>query len=637
MMKDGGCWGRAILALKEMQEEFSKDENTCKESLQAAAASIDLIHKIEYSFRDAHGFDTTNTNGDFDTSTDESVLSDLKAEHRTKLTRLSKTQIFKDKMEKVKRITYKLCRGMTQSTDANWDKGKVIKFQGTNGIFTPISNLLVPPEWNDTTVPLRTGNLDTFVPTYILPVPQILARGGEKGWGTYILGGFMTILLLAFTAFSVLALVAYEYELNGINSLIVPSCLFAIKTIIPKLVEFSVRLEEWDDPEFEVNLIMMRTYLLKLSNIFVLYNRLQSTGTDTESRCSEAVAGMMFFQMIVTNSVLTSLSNFLSYGAFWWGVGRTEIRQEIVAQLYVDMNYNQALFLMGMIYVPALPLVFFLLNYLEMFVLYLCFKWFCKLAEKPFEPKNKNSTYMYLFVTCGISLMTFALFLYTAPNQANSTANECGPWAFSKLRYECISDWFNYEMPDFVSEIFKYVLNPMLVYVIVLFLSTVYTFNKASLTAVRHICVDTQWQLRMLTNMMTKRMRSDRHGSMKSEGETKQRITSLESALGKMNEKHKRDKRDLVRMKDRISTLRDENDERNSALQEVCNLNDQLAALKDRANRVDELEQANAALKECLQAALPAHVPIPRGPMFGEPAGVPRSQSTRLLPDGDAV
>jgi len=525
------------------------------------------------------------------------------------------TYSFKKLMATIKKYTWKLTREMETSTG---------EFAGTNGKFARFAQMILPQEWNESTLPLKRGPHDTVVPTYILPIPQVLAKGGEKSIWTLLVGVFLTVMLLGFTGFAVYALVNYEKELNAINSLVVPSALFCLKSVIPKLVEFSVKLEEWDDPEYEVRLIMIRTYFLKLANIFVLYNQLNTSGggeAGAATRCSEAVGGLMFFQLIVSNSVLTAISNILSYGGFWYMKGPTQIRSEIVAQLYVDMNYNQALFLMGIVYVPALPITFFLLNWGEMFVLYLCMKNFCKLAEKPFEPKNKNSTYQYLIITCGISMMTFALFLYNTPADTNDRRVFCGPWQYDSIRYKAVSDWFSLEMPAFINTAFQYILNPMLVYVVVAFLAMLYTFTSASLSSVRNICVDTQWQLRALQTMLTRRVRAKNAAGV-SANDLEAKCDKLEDTAVRLKEEKEKYRTQRNQLRAHVKSMQDETAEKNKAMQEVCELNDRLesqaAELARSKKAIEELEGAKNALQECLEASTAPAGQIP-GPASGNP------------------
>ena len=232
-------------------------------------------------------------------------------DNATALRRLMQSENFTKLMATIKKYTWKLCRDIETSQG---------DFTGCNGRFAQYVDKILPHQWNHFTLPIMRGVSNTLVPTFILPIPRILTRGGEKSLVTLFFGVVMTITLLAFTAFSVVALVTYEKELNAQNTLIVPGALFILKSVIPKLVEFSVKLEEWDDPEYEVSLIMLRTYFLKLANIFVLYNQLNSVVVDpasnTENRCSESVGGMMFFQLVVSNSILISpptLENFTNH------------------------------------------------------------------------------------------------------------------------------------------------------------------------------------------------------------------------------------------------------------------------------------------------------------------------------------
>jgi len=369
----------------------------------------------------------------------------------------------------------------------------------------------------------------TLVPSYILPIPEAFK---DKKSLTFkmVRGAITTIFLLAFTGFTVFLLTENSEQLNDINALIIPAVLFTIKTVIPKIVEIVVKLENWNDPELEVNQIMVRSYFLKMSNIYVL--QVSLTSTTSSYQCTEAVAGLLLYNMIITNSLLTAASNFASYGLSYCALGKTEIAQEIVAGSYVDMNYNQCLFLMGLVYCPALPPTFFLLNWFEMFILFISFKWFCKLAKRPFEPQNVNSTFWYLLLTTCIGAATCAQFLYAAPSDATSNPDlVCGPFNVDNPRYYAVSDWFHEDMPGFINTIFSYLLNPMFVYVICGIIMIFFLFENAQKLSVREICIDAQWQLRVLT----RRLQSKAKATKSNEGA----VNATAADLDNLRKRHK--------------------------------------------------------------------------------------------------
>jgi len=429
---------------------------------------------------------------------------------------------------------------------------RVVSFDGCHGFFSKFAAHMLPQEWNKALVPYQIGPSQTMVPGYIMPTNQANPDKAVSQWQKELLGIVNTILLLSFTGFAVFFIIHEEERLNNINSLLVPGALFLLKTIIPKVVELTVSLEKWDDPEREVNLNMMRQYFLKISNIFILYQEVNTAGAVADmSQCVEAVGGLLFYKLIVTNSILGAISNTASYGGFYWYQScrvdnpRTPIGSEIVAQLYVDMNYNQALFLMGLVYAPALPVTFFLLNWGEMYVLCLCFKYFCKLSEKPFEQKNKNSTFMYLFITSGISLSTLAIFLFQKPADLTSEALFCGPFARDQSRYICVSEWFKEEMPTFITEALQYFMNPMFVYAIVVFIFVALIFSQSNLNSVRDSCVNAEWQLRMLTRRLQHATKSNASSGEEMEAE-------LNTIRGELDAKSDK----LIKEQSKISRLK---------------------------------------------------------------------------------
>jgi len=318
-----------------------------------------------------------------------------------------------------------------------------------------------------------------------------------------VLGLFLSLILLAMTAVGVICVTRYEAELNEYSNYASTIILTFIKSVIPMLVKYCVKIEDWENPDTVMRMTLIRVYFLKMATLFVLVYNIDSS-TNKETICLEAVTAMNFYKLIIINGISMCISNFCTYFGMFWAAGgwdgnkdaKTQYDHEYVSQAYIDLNYNQGLFLIGVLYAPMLPIVWVIFNALEFWVLVLCLKNWCRLAEKPYESKDANYTLWFLVATWVICCIPMATFLTTPPSKncgdgLNDITCMCGPFEESiQMKYTALSTMVSTDVPA-AGNIAEYALNPMIVYGAILCLAVWIIWLRTQLDQVRNQCVDT--------------------------------------------------------------------------------------------------------------------------------------------------
>ena len=215
------------------------------------------------------------------------------------------------------------------------------------------------------------------------------------------------------------------------------------------------------------------------------------------------IVRLSFYKLIIINSLITALSNVAIYSLTYYWMGgsanmdaKTQYDHEYVSQAYIDLNYNQGLFLIGVLYAPMLPILWVIMNWFEFMVLVWCLKHFCRLAEKPYESKDANLTLWYLSATWVICAFPAANMMtspvsYNCKDGLDSILCLCGPFSPGyEMKYYALADFMIAEFPV-VESVYKYMLNPFIVYLVILVLAIVIMWQATQLRQVRSQCVDT--------------------------------------------------------------------------------------------------------------------------------------------------
>jgi len=279
-----------------------------------------------------------------------------------------------------------------------------------------------------------------------------------------------------------------------------------------------------------------------MAALFVMIYNLNDT-INQNTFCLEALLGVTFYKLIIINSLTVAATNVVSFSLTYYIAGgsknknaKTQYDHEYVSQAYIDLNYNQALFLIGILYAPMLPILWVIMNAFEFVVLVGCLKCWCRLAEKPYESKDANYTLWYLGVTWAICALPMANFLAQPPSQncggtiTGGTKCVCGPFdpGSTTMKYRSISTFIS-EQATWVYDLATYLLNPMVVYGVILILVTIIVWLATQLRQVRAQCIDTyvsNYHLIQDKQRLT-------NTSAKSVEEYKKTITELEQQLEK--------------------------------------------------------------------------------------------------------
>jgi len=240
------------------------------------------------------------------------------------------------------------------------------------------------------------------------------------------------------------------------------------------------------------------------------------------------------YKLIITNSIAAALGNFCYlYGVYWWAGGATNPKAKTqydhthVSQAYIDLNYNQALFLVGVLFAPMLPILWVIMNVFEFSVLFFCLRRFCRLAEKPFEATDRNYTLYYLTVTWVIGAFPMAFFLTRSPSTNCALIPEsrciCGPFQRDiRMPYEALAH-FVVDRMNWLVDVYDYLLNPLIIWGLLLLCAIFILWISTQLRQVRKECAGSY-----LANLELVR---DKHALLKArdeeEQEHKQQMLSL--------------------------------------------------------------------------------------------------------------
>lgn len=316
-----------------------------------------------------------------------------------------------------------------------------------------------------------------------------------------LVGLFLTFVLLGITCAGVVLVTTYNEWITNKFSYGPQLILTSIKSVIPALVKICIKFENWENPETIMRMTLVRVYVLKMATLFVLIYNLYTVANE-ENECIEAVAALQFYKLIIINSLTVCATNLASFGGlyYWYRKekgekAKTQYDHEYVSQAYIDLNYNQGLFLIGVLYAPMLPILWVIMNALEFVVLVMCLRWFCRLAEKPYESKDANYTLWYLSTTWIICAFPTANFLASSASQncrlRPLSLCVCGPFqADIEMKYYALANFMADEM-DWLTHLYGYLLNPMIVYGIIIVLAIVILWLTTQLRQVRNQCVDT--------------------------------------------------------------------------------------------------------------------------------------------------
>jgi len=309
-------------------------------------------------------------------------------------------------------------------------------------------------------------------------------------------GIFLTMICFALSGTGVYAVTNYAPMITKVGGAQAVSILLVfIQSIIPVVVKKIVLFEGWSSEDLIMRWTLGRVYILKMANLVVLLSQLDRMGKGGQCRTLEA--GEYLYNLVITGAIISMLSNWASmYFSYRFagatGKDKLEFDNQMVAQQYIELNYNTALVWVGFSYSPMLLLVWAVLGIAEITWTAKLLQWFCKCAEKPFQAtaSTKMLVMMIFLSTFAYSCCPTCLFLYAHPSILYTTVGKqelttyCGPIVATERRYTVLVDYLLGWFPS-LQEGLRYATNPAVLFGIIAILTVLVAFNNEAATMVR--------------------------------------------------------------------------------------------------------------------------------------------------------
>merc|ERR1711998_307945 len=115
-----------------------------------------------------------------------------------------------------------------------------------------------------------------------------------------------------------------------------------LKSGIPFICTQLVRFERWKTQADVIKVTITRIFILKMFIIIVIVYELTTRTAST--LCREAAAGDELYNLVITNAVFLSLTNFSCYWGWYKYYGtKMEYEHTMVAANYIELYYNLVL------------------------------------------------------------------------------------------------------------------------------------------------------------------------------------------------------------------------------------------------------------------------------------------------------
>ena len=278
-------------------------------------------------------------------------------------------------------------------------------------------------------------------------------------------GIFLSVCFMGGTFFGVYLATSEATMINketgGFGVALIIAC---AQNVIPQIVKLLVSIEGWTKAEDMLFQLLWRTYFLKMVNFFITVNALTSAKMRTQ--CLEADMASQLLNLIFMDFAVYLVATPLTGILTELGTGeKPPMDHTTVAQFYIDMNYRQALVFTAVPYVPLAPLYAFVAHNIMFSVQTWTMGQYYKAADKPFEDNSGGGTLILLMATIAIAFLPQANWLmgeagYCGPIQGSAYTSTYGV----NIRYEAAVSYVYSRSPLVVRNIFKMVLNPMVIY-----------------------------------------------------------------------------------------------------------------------------------------------------------------------------
>jgi len=281
------------------------------------------------------------------------------------------------------------------------------------------------------------------------------------------------------------------------------------QNVIPQMVKMLVQFEGWTKAEDVLKQLLWRTYILKMSNLFITVIALKSS--EARTACPEADMASQLLNLIFIEFVSNCLTTVgTGVGTFYATGEKIPLDHNTVAQFYIDMNYRQALIWTAIPYLPIAPLYGAITQNIMFYTMMWTFGHFYQAADIPFEDNTGTGTLMALMASIGIAFFPQADWLMDSPGTCGPVTTTTKVAGEISTRYEAAVFYVYNKSPTVVQEIFVMVLNPMVIYSSIIVLILMINLLFQYITGLQDELKEAEQSEKVLMHMWRKEVKNNK-------------------------------------------------------------------------------------------------------------------------------
>ncbi|TPX31906.1 hypothetical protein SmJEL517_g04855 [Synchytrium microbalum] len=217
-----------------------------------------------------------------------------------------------------------------------------------------------------------------------------------------VFANICTLVILGLACFLIWLSTVVDASSNRYASLVMS----AMNAVFPIVFYWLSKFEQWSSPDWEITMMLSRTYVLKMASIYVvLYGIYVQLYGPNPAVCWENLIGGAFYQLIWLDLIITAVQTVIEafiYNRVW---GRWEFD---LPSNTLELVYRQALIWVGSIYSPVVPLLGVVTCLILFYAKYYTLLYFGE-PPKMIHNSSKQSFWFLAFMGCTLVLSGFPI------------------------------------------------------------------------------------------------------------------------------------------------------------------------------------------------------------------------------------
>ncbi|CAE1230062.1 TMC [Acanthosepion pharaonis] len=253
-------------------------------------------------------------------------------------------------------------------------------------------------------------------------------------------------------------------ELPLLADLTVPICISAANTLLPFIFSGIAYLEQYDQPQTNLYITMIRNMLLKVTNISMLCFYWAQKVIDTtknEYKCWETFISQDIYRLVLVDFFFSLLFT-LWFEIFWAMIYHFKIISRSpefnIAANTLDLIYSQALCWLGLFYSPLMPLLMAVKLFIIFYVKWLSVLKTCQTSKKAWHAARTHTIFLFfLLVFFVLTATTVAVsIVFSQPSI------ECGPFRNFKSAYDVVLNMVisSKGAAEFLQDVLEFISKP---------------------------------------------------------------------------------------------------------------------------------------------------------------------------------